>query len=1156
MSYVYNVVLLYVIIGPLHESDSEQGQIVADIQDHIEEESLGSTGDVQSQEQQKEELHKELGSSISNDHSTTDTSMTSGPPLLHDEESSCISEQQEAKPEISLEKSTNKYEGNSCSSSEDVIIISVDPPKSTCSSSTSDSLPSFYDIMLRAKEKASQPITNSGEKGKKKFRKRKRSRSTSASNSSTTTDSESETSSTRISHKKRLSPKRRSRKSASPTKYTPVTSGCSSSGSNLSLPIIVKKDLLSSPSCSEIEEKSSHDEVENTSTSTIMSPPMIYESSLLRFDFSDSSSDDYNVMMLAESSKCPPKSTAGKPLDFDSETTLSHDTDGSLDSTLHAPHDNHTSSMSACNTTGTPIHRLSLKLKKRRQHQYTEIGNASKRRKLVDESCSMDSSSTEEPPDTDLPPPDTCLSSNTGLPALTKDSELTNSVTVNSNNAPSLTCLFEFGNHTAIDPFPLSDVNNEHNLTTVTKGDTASDPSPPSDASNKAPAGLGPIRRPSSMPTNSVAANSMSVTNGKETMDHLQSPPPLPLSPSPCIPLKVCSSLRSSIAQIEGLQLLSLDSLPPLVYNESYLMPTCIGSSHRNLCTKQYKRVGPCRVKMAKYNPSSFEVESVEPYEKYDTECREFLRAQGIVKPLSLVTSIPLGVLDYAPLRQEEQDTREEMGEIAQRSGVERICHNAGDGVNNEEFVADTCNTDFDIFSNSQINYERETVVFEEEEEERECVLPLLAETSGSEENLCLALSPDESEDEIFRNSQVVVGEEEIVLEEGGEGRRLSVSLACGSTQSSSTNCSSSKKDTHSDTLGAPCVKSSACSSEERPVPSNISTSPSSNVYNPVLDPRNKGVTRSAPFSGSSLPLAVSTVSSHLSSPLSPLLSSSSISHSPCSPLSPSPFPFVHAPPPPPLFPSPSSLPPVPALPISPPHPPRILSFPPPPPPSLTPPPPPPFALCSLPPPPPLTPPPPPSLTPPPPPFALRSLPPPPPLTPPPPPPSLPPPPLTPLPSAPPPITSTKVKLSTTTQCTSSSSDYPPSSPVPNSPAYPTQQAPPFRSNPNKGRATNGSGFERPRSSSVDITPKKKHSASELQSSFLAWPPHIFHSPDLDSNGCPIRPLLQECMEAVRVPDVFSSYDEYVSVMKPLLLMEICDNVSKCKFCMCKCIAL
>ncbi|XP_019853172.1 PREDICTED: uncharacterized protein LOC109582720, partial [Amphimedon queenslandica] len=909
--------------GPLHESDTEQGQIVADIEDDAEKEPLCSTGDFKSQEeQQKEELHKEedeLGSSISSDHTATDTSAASEPPILHDEESSsCISEQQDNKPKISLESSTNKYEGNS-SGCEDVIIVAVEPPKSSCSSSTSDSLPSFYD-MLHTKEKLSHPISN-GEKGKKKFRKRKRSRSSSASHSSTTADSDSETNSTRIPPKKRLSPKRRSRKSTPPTKYSPVTSGCSSSAINLSPLISVKTNLLSSPSISEIEEKnseieekSSHDEIESTSTSTIMSPSIIHGSLSLQVDdCSDSSSDDDNVMMLAESSKCPPEFAAAKPMDFDSETTLSRDTDESLDSTLHVPHDNNTS-IPACNISGNPapIHCLSLKLNKRKQHQYTEIGNPLKRRRLVDESCFMDSSSTETLSATEEPP-------DTGLLANTKDSELTNSITINSNKVSSLT---ESGGHTATGPVSPSDASNTLNVSTVAEGDTANTPLPTSDANSKASEGLSPMQ------TDSVAATSKSITNRKESVDPLQSPlpPPLPFSPSPCIPLKVCSSLRSSITQIDDLQLLSLDSLSPLVYNELHLMPTCIGSSHKNLCTKQYKRVGPCRVKVAKCNPSSVEVDSVEAYEKYDTECREFLRAQ---------------VLDYAPPLQEEQNAREETGEIAQSNRVERICHS--DDSDNDEFAADGRNTNFDIFSNSQINYERETFVFEEEEEERECVLPLLAETSGSEENLCLALSPDESEDDIFRNSQVVVGEEEIILEEGGEARSVSLSLACGSTQSSSSISSSSKKDANSDNPEASCAISSACNSGERPlVPSNISSSPSSNVYNPVLDPRNKGVTRSAPFSGSSLPLTVTTVSSHLSSPLSPLLSSSSISLSPGSPLSPSPFPFVHVPPPPPLlFPSPSSLPPVPALPISPPHPPHLLPFPSPPPltPSLTPPP-------------------------------------------------------------------------------------------------------------------------------------------------------------------------------------------------------------------------
>ena len=1195
-------------------------QDVADIKDDVDTESLNSTGDFKSKgQQQKQDLHKEdeLGSSISNEHTTSIlTGRFSEPPLLQEEQPSCtISEQQENKQKISLENSTNKYEG---SSSEDVIITSVEPSsKTTYSSSTSDdSLPSF-DILCK-KEKPGHSVTD-GEKVKKKFRKRKRSRSSSASQFSTSTDSESETNSTRISHKKRLNPKRKS--ASPPNKRPPVISGTSSSGINPSVPLSVNMKLLSSPSCSEIEEKGSQDEIEsNNSTSTyaLMSPSMTGSLSL-HVECSDSSSDDDNIMMLAESSKCLPGSTAVKSVDFELETTLSHDNDESLDSTLHAVPDDNDTSMPAFNTSGTPTptHRLSLKLKKQRQHQYTEMGNAPKRRKVVDESCFMNSLSTEG-----LATEEHASTTNTGLPALAKDSELTNSVTVNSNNASNFTSAteghtaisdplppsdvsdaFNFTSategHTASDPLPPSDVSNAFNFTSATEGHTAiSDPLPPLDVSNKAlAAGISPMGRHK---TNSVVPNSKSITNRNESVDPPHSPPPsspfLQRSPSPYIPLKVCSSLPS---QTEDLKLLSLDSLVPLVYNKLYSMPTCISSYHQNLCTKQYKRVSPCHVKMAKFNHSSFEAESVELYEKYDTECREFLRAQGIVKPLSLLISIPLRVLDCTPV-QEEQNGREEVGRIVQRKGeaMERMSHSATDCVDNEEFVTGGCNTDFDIFSNSQVIYERETVVFEEEEEERECALPLLAET-GHEESLCLALSPDESEDEVFTNSQVQFGEEEIIFE-GGEARSSSVSLTCGSSQSSSSISFSSKKDTHSNLGGAPCVISSASNSEERPVPSNNSSSLSSNVYNPVLDPRNKGVTKSAPVSCSRLPVPVSTVSSHLSTPLSPLLSSSSISLSPCSPFSPHSFSFVPPPSPPPLFPSPSSLPPLPALPISPPHPPRLLSFPsltsqppltpPPPPPSLPPPPPltpPPPSLP--PPPPPLTPPPPPpsltppppSLPPPPPPPPPPSLtpppPPPPPLTPPPPslpppppppslpPPSLPPPPpLTPLPSAPPLTVSNEVKLSTKTQCTSSNTNYPPLSPaatcsfgsMSNSPTYSTQQTAPFRSDPNQGKATSATqyskdsgSFARPRSASVDIAPKKKHFPSELKSSFLAWPPHIFQSPDLDSNGRPMRPILQECMEAVPVPDVFSSCDEYVSIMKPLILMEICDNVSKYKFC-------
>lgn len=88
------------------------------------------------------------------------------------------------------------------------------------------------------------------------------------------------------------------------------------------------------------------------------------------------------------------------------------------------------------------------------------------------------------------------------------------------------------------------------------------------------------------------------------------------------------------------------------------------------------------------------------------------------------------------------------------------------------------------------------------------------------------------------------------------------------------------------------------------------------------------------------------------------------------------------------------------------------------------------------------------------------------------------------------------------------------------------------------------SSVTRRRSVSVDVNPKKRYAHQDLWDLILSWPPYVFLSPDLDSNGCPMRPLLNECSEAVPVPDVFQSYDEYVSIMKPLILMEICDHVS------------
>lgn len=78
----------------------------------------------------------------------------------------------------------------------------------------------------------------------------------------------------------------------------------------------------------------------------------------------------------------------------------------------------------------------------------------------------------------------------------------------------------------------------------------------------------------------------------------------------------------------------------------------------------------------------------------------------------------------------------------------------------------------------------------------------------------------------------------------------------------------------------------------------------------------------------------------------------------------------------------------------------------------------------------------------------------------------------------------------------------------------------------------------------VHTKPTKQCRMDDLHLEILSWEPELFLFPQEYEDGRCIRPHLQLSQEPSHVPEVFQSYDDYINVFVPLLLLELWENVS------------